>query len=145
MLNYVLNIVLNEDRKKVLLILKNSPSWQKGFYNFTGGKVEEGERLNKACARELLEETGIKTKPYEWITAGIIRGEGYNCHMFINHVEEGPLVAERGRGEVPAWFDLDALPENVLPNLKFLIPAVMQVYASTVNPDKLSFIDLKYS
>jgi 8-oxo-dGTP pyrophosphatase MutT (NUDIX family) len=45
---------------KTILVLKRSDN---GKWNFPGGKVEPGENLEEAAAREVLEETGLSIKP----------------------------------------------------------------------------------
>lgn len=43
----------------VLLLRKDTPSWQKGKLNGIGGKVEQGESIHTATVREFQEETGL--------------------------------------------------------------------------------------
>lgn len=49
------------DRDHNILITRRAPdSHQGGLWEFPGGKVEEGESLTSALARELKEELGIE-------------------------------------------------------------------------------------
>jgi len=64
---YVLGFAFDETKNNVVLILKNRPAWQKGFYNGVGGKVEKyDEDYHAAMSREFLEETGVLINPNEW-------------------------------------------------------------------------------
>lgn len=69
---YVLNILLNEQRTKCLMQLKDRTVFA-GKYNFPGGKVNTGrETADEAALRELAEETGVtKTESpnFHWIGA----------------------------------------------------------------------------
>ena len=51
-------IVMNKEGNQVLMCLRQKPPY-KGFYNFVGGKVEDGEDHLEAAYRELEEETNI--------------------------------------------------------------------------------------
>ena len=54
-------LVLN-DEGKVLLIEEYRSQFDKTFWKIPGGMVDPGEKLGEACAREVLEETGIEAE-----------------------------------------------------------------------------------
>lgn len=47
-------------RNGTVLLVKRARQPSQGLYAFPGGKVEAGEALEEAAARELLEETGLR-------------------------------------------------------------------------------------
>ncbi len=54
---------------RVLLALRPKPKVYAGYWEFPGGKVEQGESVPAALVRELREELGIETRrAYPWIT-----------------------------------------------------------------------------
>lgn len=63
---YVVGFMLNAKRDAVVLVRKNRPAWQAGRLNGVGGKVEPGETLPEAMAREFEEEAGYRTTPDSW-------------------------------------------------------------------------------
>lgn len=77
-MNYVLGFIFDLYSSKVLLIRKEKPNWQKGFFNGVGGKIEEtDETIYIAMARECKEETGAFTHHLDW--RKFCTMEGRNC------------------------------------------------------------------
>lgn len=65
----VVAAVLTEPDGRVLLASRPPGKAYAGYWEFPGGKVEPGEALEHALARELLEELGIRvTRASRWIT-----------------------------------------------------------------------------
>ncbi|NNG14053.1 MAG: 8-oxo-dGTP diphosphatase MutT, partial [Gammaproteobacteria bacterium] len=54
-------VVVNSDNE-VLIAKRAVDAHQGGLWEFPGGKVEAGESVEQALARELLEETGIRVE-----------------------------------------------------------------------------------
>ncbi|CDX33308.1 NUDIX hydrolase [Mesorhizobium plurifarium] len=51
-------------RGGTVLLVKRARAPSQGLYAYPGGKVEPGETLAEAAARELLEETGLEATGY---------------------------------------------------------------------------------
>ncbi|MBZ9990227.1 NUDIX hydrolase [Mesorhizobium sp. BH1-1-5] len=51
-------------RGETVLLVKRARAPSQGLYAYPGGKVEPGETLAQAAARELLEETGLDATGY---------------------------------------------------------------------------------
>nr|WP_111300018.1 NUDIX hydrolase [Paracoccus saliphilus] len=62
----VLAVVIRD--RQVLLVQRANPP-DAGFWGFPGGKLEAGETLLEAAARELNEETGVIAVPRRVLTA----------------------------------------------------------------------------
>jgi 8-oxo-dGTP pyrophosphatase MutT (NUDIX family) len=78
MKKYTIGILIDTERGRVLLIEKQKPHWQKGLYNFPGGKIEPGESISTCVCREFQEETGLTTFTGDWFHIGRIEnGENY--------------------------------------------------------------------
>ena len=52
--------VIEDSRARILITLRREDAHQGGLWEFPGGKLEQGESVKQALARELREELGIE-------------------------------------------------------------------------------------
>lgn len=135
---YVLGFAIDAHTQEVLLIRKEHPAWQKGRLNGVGGKVEPGESSLDAMVREFYEETGLRLAD-NWEKYAIVGGpKGENDKtawtMDVYRCFSDFSGFRKTTDEQPVAIDLTkALPVDILPNLKWLIPLAfdkLQVVAS---------------
>lgn len=101
---------------EVLLIRRAFPPRQ-GIWTFPGGAVEVGETAREACAREVLEETGLTVDVGPVIEAVDVMGrdgERWRYHYtildFLAEVTAGSGPARAGSDASEArWVPLDAI------------------------------------
>ena len=60
-------VIVNE-QQQILIALRPEHTHQGGLWEFPGGKVETGETVQQALARELEEELGIKASGFQTLT-----------------------------------------------------------------------------
>ncbi|MDX8440519.1 NUDIX hydrolase [Mesorhizobium australafricanum] len=65
-------------RGRTVLLVKRARAPSQGLYAYPGGKVEPGETLAQAAARELQEETGLEASDYRPLRDIHIDGSGEN-------------------------------------------------------------------
>ncbi|AZO15844.1 NUDIX domain-containing protein [Mesorhizobium sp. M2A.F.Ca.ET.043.05.1.1] len=65
-------------RDGAVLLVKRGRAPSQGLYAYPGGKVEPGETLPQAAARELREETGLEAVDYRPLRDIHIDGSGEN-------------------------------------------------------------------
>lgn len=59
-IHIVAAIIFNSDQSEVFITKRPDDKHKGGFWEFPGGKVESGETIERAIARELDEEVGIQ-------------------------------------------------------------------------------------
>lgn len=112
---------------KVALIEKLKPAWQKGKLNAIGGKIEEGETPLTAMDREFEEEAlAHHISQHDWEQYAIICNfkVGYEVHFFraFTNTEDGIMSMTEEKVD---WYSVNDLPDNVIPNLRWLIPMAL--------------------
>jgi ADP-ribose pyrophosphatase len=121
---YVVGFMFNPVENAVLLLRKNRPTWQAGKLNGIGGRVESGESPIRAMRRECVEEVGIVVD--SWNKFCVLSDErGWRIHFFS---AVGPILnASAMTDETPEVVSAFALPFDVIPNLKWLIPMALSM------------------
>lgn len=129
----------------VLLIQKKRPAWMSGMWNGIGGHVEDGEAVIDSMVREFLEETGVQTKADDWRGFCLLshRFRDKTCLIqFFAHTKILDGAPKTMSDEQISWI---AVPDivlgriNVVPNLKYLVPAALCPDASSMTVHTRSF------
>lgn len=115
--------IMPASERKVLLILKDRPTWQAGLYNGIGGKVEKDEVRFDAMVRECYEECGLAIKDWDYFC--LMRGDGYIVH-FYKAFRDIISPWEQKTTESLAAFPVSALPKNLIKSNRYLIPMALE-------------------
>jgi 8-oxo-dGTP diphosphatase len=121
---YSVGFFFDRDLEKVLLITKARPDWQKGKLNGIGGHVERGESFRFCMKREFYEETGIDTFETDWTKVATLCKDGQFEIEFFKARGLDPYwkYGLKPQPDEPiAWYPVEALPHNVIFNLRYLI------------------------
>lgn len=107
----ILTLCLLKEGDKILLGMKKR-GFGVGWWNGFGGKLHEGESLEEAAHREMLEESGIIVK--QMVKKGILyfefihEKESLEVHVFqIEKYEGEPVESEEMK---PQWFNINEIP-----------------------------------
>ena len=128
---FLLRDALSEDgvaRTEVLLQLRSGTGYMDDHWAAAAaGHVEKGETVHEAAAREALEELGItglelapvcamqRTRPGPRGTADAV-DERVDFFFTARSWTGEPRVVEPDKSAGLRWFDLDALPDPVVPH-----------------------------
>jgi len=124
---YCLGFLFNSSKSYVWLIKKNKPDFQKGKYNGIGGSIEIGESYEQAMEREFFEEAGLKINT--WIPFCRFTDD-VNWEV-VCYYAMSDEVAITKTDELVSEFSVNFLPQNIMKNLKWLIPMALNF-----NPEK---------
>ena len=119
---YVAGFMYSKDRKKVVLIEKINPEWQRGLLNGVGGKIEKNETPHMAMSREFKEETGVNTSPEEWKVFSVIDGPSKYKVYFLYTLSDNLINVKTVEKEKVGIYEVSDLPPHTMYNLKWLIP-----------------------
>ncbi|AIW14953.1 8-oxo-dGTP diphosphatase MutT [Vibrio tubiashii] len=125
-IHIVAGIIFNQDKSQVFITKRPDDKHKGGFWEFPGGKVEQGETIEQAMVRELEEEVGITTTEqalFEHLEFDYPDKSLKFDFMTVTQFEGQPYGKEGQQGEWAAIADLSnyAFPEANVPILERVI------------------------
>lgn len=115
---------------KILLAMKKR-GFGVGKWNGVGGKVEKGETIETAAARETGEEIGVVADPIGMENVGNIEfyfkdKPEWNQHMHIFLVKNWEGEPKESEEMMPKWYSQNEIPFDAMwPDDKHWLPAVL--------------------
>ncbi len=119
---FVLALLFTADRKEVVLMRRTRPDWQAGRVNALGGRLLNGELVSDGARREVREESGVDVEG--WTEVLIWEDAEYRMHV-MRAVSDLARLASTMEDQVVFLADVDALPENAIANLRWLVPLAL--------------------
>jgi ADP-ribose pyrophosphatase YjhB (NUDIX family) len=127
---YTASYVIFRKDNLVAFVLRAHTSWMNNHYGLPSGKVELGESFTRAAIREAKEEVGVKLSPEQLRQVLVCQRQEKDddqpwVDVFFEVTDwDGELInAELHMHSELAWFDLDNLPDNVIPSLSATLDA----------------------
>ncbi len=132
-----------EDNKEILLIKRGSEPF-KGQWALPGGFVDEDESLERAAARELEEETGIRRVRLEQFGAFGDPGRDPRGHTvsvgFTGCLKKRPEVKASDDAEEARWYPVMQLPPLAFDHKKLVRAALRHAFGETRMQTKKSSV-----
>lgn len=125
-------LLVRNDKNEVAFVLRSNTSWMDGHYGLPAGKVENDESYIQGAIREGKEEIGVDISPSALRhVLTVHRREDDDAPTWVDVYFEvaeysGEVVnAEPHVHSEVAWFDLEDLPENTIPSLRYCLEQIV--------------------
>lgn len=121
-------VILRRDNTVAFVKRKNT-NYMDGHYGLPAGKVEWGERYTHGAVREAHEEVGVTIDPKDVRFAHVCHRHDDNSDwidiLFEVSQWQGEVVnAEPEKCEEIAWLDMNNLPDNMVPAVRYCLEAI---------------------
>lgn len=107
---------------QVLLLRRSNTGYEDGNYSVVAGHLNGDEEVKAATIREAVEETGIEVASQDLEVVGVMhrRSDDERIDFFLVARSWSGRITNREPNKCDrlAWFDLDELPENVIPYVR---------------------------
>jgi len=117
-------------KKEILLQKRCNTGYMDGYYDTAcSGHVEKGEPLAISVVREAKEEIGIEINEKDLEMRLLLHRykDDYITAFFTTKRYTGiPEIKEKDKCDELQWFDINNLPENIIPHVKTAIQDINQ-------------------
>ena len=140
--NFCLGFAFDTSKHTVVLIRKRRPTWQAGFFNGVGGRIEEGEHPTEAMVREFEEETSVSTYLDDWNLAVRLKGNDYCVYVYAAFLEDLSGV-KTVTDETVVSFDLGEMWERrgeLISNTAWLISLCLDPDFNKFTPVTIEYV-----
>ncbi|HCC23743.1 TPA: NUDIX hydrolase [Candidatus Falkowbacteria bacterium] len=126
-------LVLIKDNK-VLLARRINTGYEDGNYSLIAGHVERSETFTECVIRESMEEGRIIIKAEDLRVVHVMQRNSKekvaNERLDVFFVAEKwsgePMINEPHKCDYMGWFDMDHLPENIIPYIKHALEQIQR-------------------
>jgi len=123
------SLTILEKDGKILFLKRQNTGFSDGFYTLPSGKVDINESFLEAAVRETLEEVNVLIDPIDLRSVYIMLEKNSNeewlHHFFLCKIWDGEIKnMEENKCSEVKWFELDKLPDNIMPIVKIALDKV---------------------
>jgi len=121
-------ILIKDD--KILLSRRHNTGYFDGFYSFPAGHLEGNETLKQGTIRETKEEIDVlleldDLKLVHTMNRRIPSDERVDFFFIAKKWQGEPKIMEPHKCDDLSWFELNSLPENIIPYIKQAIDSFL--------------------
>ncbi len=122
-------LVLIKDNK-ILLSRRYNTGYFDGNYSFPAGHLDEDETLKQGMVREVKEEIDVVVAPTDLelihtMNRRIPDDERIDFFFTAKKWQGKPKIMETDKCDDLSWFELDNLPQNIIPYIKQAIDSFL--------------------
>ena len=124
------------NNKEILLLLRYNTGHADGMYDLPGGHVDPNEDLFDSMIREAKEEIGIDILRENMKIIHIYHHYKKDMLKFVFKVDSYTNELKNGephKCKELKWFDIESLPENIIPKIKLLISIIKYFITVIIN------------
>lgn len=121
--------IIRNAQREIFIAQRPVDSHMGGFWEFPGGKMEQGETPEQALIRELLEETGIRVQRAELLATSQHRFADRDMAFFFFLVEDWQGTPYGKEGQPVRWCPQATLQADQFPPANASI--IRQLVAAT--------------
>ena len=126
---YLAAYVILRDGNKAAFVLRSHTHWMDGYWGLLAGKVEKNETFTCAAIREAKEEGGVTITPADMSLKLISQrhsedSDWVDALFEVRHWEGEAYNAEPHIHAELRWFEVDDLPDRLIPELKAYFLAI---------------------
>jgi len=107
---------------QVLLLHRFNTGYEDGKYSVVAGHLDGDEEVKAAAIREAREEVGIEISPRDLRVVGVMhrKSNDERIDFFLATTSWSGEITNRepDRCDQLAWFDIDGLPDSVIPYVR---------------------------
>lgn len=115
---------------KILLSRRHNTGYFDNYYSFPAGHLDGNETFKQAMVREAKEETGIVLNPSDLelihtLNRKIPDNERVDFFFTSKKWQGEPKIMESEKCDDLSWFELNNLPDNIIPYIKQVIDSFL--------------------
>lgn len=118
----------NENGTEILLQRRRNTGYMDGKYDMAcSGHLEKDESMAHAVAREAKEELGIEIDEHNLELVHLLhpyKEEYINAFFKAQKYTGTPVIIESEKCDDLSWFNINNLPENIIPKHKHVIECI---------------------
>ncbi len=115
---------------EILLLRRYNTGFMDGYYSVVAGHVDQGETFVQAMHREAEEEAGIVIAPNQLHTVQVMHRnsdtERIDYFLFAENWSGTIRNVEPNKCDQLSWFAIDALPDNMIPYVRYALEQYQQ-------------------